>query len=271
MESKISFVEKIKPYIRFLSLRTLAKIILNFNISKSELKFIPIFGNSNTETLIADITVNSNIIEIGINISNIQAFSEWHEYVLSKQVIDDKFASFIHKMTSELVKQYILLNEIDNSKYNMSSYYYNYSIVNFESTLRKALSEYNITVKYQQNPVKLGIYSHLGLTSITDNSLFINGFYNTHKEIIEVIYRPNNYSIQNLQKIHQAILKTKIVEKYSKIYIIILKCIDTKKNNISLPFTLGSRTINNIHIINYSAILNEPSKPLKSMWTLGSE
>ena len=112
-------------------------------------------------------------------------------------------------MTSELVKQYILLNEIDNSKYNMSSYYYNYSIVNFESTLRKALSEYNITVKYQQNPVKLGIYSHLGLTSITDNSLFINGFYNTHKEIIEVIYKPNNYSIQNLQKIHQAILKTK--------------------------------------------------------------
>ncbi len=251
MDNKDLFVKKVKPYVKFLSLRTLAKIIINFNINKSELKFIPIFGNSNTEALIVDIAIDNGVVIININVSNIQTFGEWHEYILSKQIIDDKFASFLNRMTSELIKHYILLNENNNYNYSINSYYYNYSIVNFESTLRKALSEYKITIKYRRNPVKIAIYSKLGSTSITDNSLFINGTYNTHREMIEIIYKPNNYSIQNIQKLHQAILQTKIVEKYSNIYMIIIKCIDTRKQNISLPFILGSRTINNIYIINY--------------------
>ena len=155
-------------------------------------------------------------------------------------------------MTSDLIKYYTLHNTSNKHNHNIISHYNNYSIVNFESTLRKALSEYNITVKYCQSPVKTHIYSRLGSsTSIINNSLFISGFYNAHKEIIEIVYKPNNYSMQKIQKITQEILKIAIIEKYSKIYMIIIKCIDIKRKNIYLPFTLGTRTINNTHIINY--------------------
>lgn len=253
INNKNLFVKKVKPYVRSLSLRTLAKIILNFNINKSELKFIPIFGNSNTEALVVDIDIDGGVVKIIVNVSNINSFSEWHEYILSKQIIDNKFVSFIDEMTSDLIKYYTLLNTSNKHNHNIISHYNNYSIVNFESTLRKALSEYNITVKYCQSPVETHIYSRLGSTSIINNSLFISGFYNAHKEIIEIVYKPDNYSMHKIQQITQEILKIAIIEKYSKIYMIIIKCIDIKRKNINLPFTLGTRTINTTHIINYNS------------------